>query len=143
MCRLIILAVFLIAIIGCSGYNDPTPPYPLAGRWVVTEVFHDWTEKPEWIGVELLIEQQTTSGGSYTMINTKYDSIWPRSGKWSRSEFEGQLIFDDTLGVAFHLEHKHLIMEKWLPWTARPACMGGMCIPVVTGNWDFTFERVN
>ena len=128
----------------CSD-NDSIQTENFVGDWIVTQVLYDGELKTEWTGTHLTIEQNKIDGGLYSMTDTKYDSIWSSGGTWKKSNEEFKLILDDTLTVDFSSEIMELKIIKRLPWTAQSTCDNetGICLPVVTGLWDFSFEREN
>lgn len=124
----------------CSD-NEPFQPENFVGTWIVTQVLYDDALQTEWTGTHMTLEQNKIDGGLYSMTDTKYDSIWSSNGTWKKSNEQFELIFDDTLTVNFSFENDKLTVIKRLPWTAQSTCNGGICLPVVTGYWDFRFER--
>ncbi|MEX2232539.1 MAG: hypothetical protein WD824_10285 [Cyclobacteriaceae bacterium] len=142
-CRLTISALLSMTTITCSDNNDIFKHENFVGRWVITYVDQDGNIMSEWNGVHLTFEQTTSNSGHYSMTDTKYDSIWSQSGAWRKSDRKSELLLDDTLSVSFHADDATLIIQKYLPWTGQPACNDGICTPIVTGNWEFRFERDN
>jgi hypothetical protein len=141
--RLTFLTLILLTT-NCSD-NDSIKTEHFVGNWTVTQVLYDGELKTEWTGTHLTIEQNKIDGGLYSMTDTKYDSIWSSNGTWKKSNEEFQLILDDTLTVDFSSDSKKLNIIKILPWTAQSTCDPGtgICLPIVTGVWDFKFEREN
>jgi hypothetical protein len=139
--RLTILTLILFTTIRCSENNDSAKPENFIGQWTATEVIYDGTLRSEWTGAHLTFEQDKIDGGLYSMADTRYDSIWSSQGTWTKSNERFKIILDDTLTVDFIFENEKLIISKRLPWTAQSTCTDGICLPVVTGYWDFRFER--
>lgn len=125
--------------------NDSIEIENFIGNWTVSQVLYDGEVKTEWMGTHLTIEQNKIDGGLYSMTDTKYDSIWSSQGTWSKTADQFRLVLDDTLTVDFSSDGQRLNIIKRLPWTAQSTCDSGagVCLPIVTGMWDFKFEREN
>jgi hypothetical protein len=135
---------FLIVILlttGCTDH-DAIEPENFVGNWIVTEVSYDGNLLDEWTGNHLTINQNKIDGGLYSMEDTEYDSIWSSQGTWTKTNVKSQLILDDTETVDFLSDGNKLIIVKWLPSSADKCDPETeVCLPVVTGRWDFRFER--
>jgi hypothetical protein len=135
-------AFFIIVLLTTSHCSDDAIQREnFVGQWRVTQVVQDGVQITGWSGSHLTIEQDKVDGGQYSMNDTKDDSIWNSNGTWAKSDEEQKLILDDTLTVIFAVETDKLTIVKWLQGTGQPTCDNGICLPVVTGNWFFEFER--
>ena len=141
MIRSSLLTFFLLVTLSCSPDNDGIQKEDFVGTWTVTDVLYDNTSMPNWKGARLTIEQDRVDGGRYSMIDTRNDSIWSARGTWTKSTHKGEIILDDTLYANFGAEHNRMSIKKRLPWTATSTCENGICILIVTGYWEFIFER--
>ncbi len=144
MIRQLTFLTLILLMTGCSD-NDSIEIENFIGNWTVSQVLYDGEVKTEWMGTHLTIEQNKIDGGLYSMTDTKYDSIWSSQGTWSRTADQFRLVLDDTLTVDFSSDGQRLNIIKRLPWTAQSTCDSGagVCLPIVTGMWDFKFEREN
>jgi hypothetical protein len=125
----------------CSE-RDPIEHENFVGQWTVSEVIYDGTIKPEWTGRSLVFEQTDLGGGRYSMIDTMYDSIWSAGGTWTKSTDQFELVLDDNWPVWFTCANDELTIIKLIPWTQRSTCdENGICVLIVTGQWEFRFKR--
>ena len=138
--QLTLLVIALLLGSNCSD-DDKTEHDKFLGNWTLTQVTQAGTVMSEWEGSHLAIERTRPDGGLYSMPDTKYDSIWSSNGTWTETTEQLRLIFDDTLTVDVYAEANKLTIAKRLPWTAQQTCDNGICLPIVTGDWTFEFER--
>ena len=135
------MIVLFLGIIRCAGDDDFVKPTAVAGTWTVTHVVYDGILREEWNGVHLIFNENISDHRVYSMSETPYDSIWASEGTWSISANPHELILDDTLTVSYQVYDDQLIIKCQLPWTAQSTCAGGICIPKVSGDWEFKFQR--
>jgi hypothetical protein len=141
MLKLCVIFFLIVSTICSCSDSDSIQKESFVGRWKVTQATHDYEPMPEWEGSRLTIEQDKVKSGRYKMTDTRYDSIWGSHGIWSKSD-ANRLILDDHITAVFSLKANGLIISKTLPETGD-ICHDSICIPVVSGQWDFLFEREN
>ena len=142
MIKQLTFLTLILMTTSCSD-NDSIQTENFVGNWTVAKVLYDGELKSEWTGTHLTIKQNKINGGLYSMIDTKHDSIWSSQGTWTITNEQFRLVLDDTLTVAFSSDGLKLNIIKRLPWTGQSTCDSetGICLPIVTGMWDFRFER--
>ena len=134
------LLLFVLVLVVCCKKEDAGQSDPLVGTWTMTAVSADGVAKPEWTGSHLVIQQNGEGSGTYAMTDTRYDSIWSAGGIWRKSG-SSVLIFDDSVSTGYSATAGNLTVIKILPWTGHQVCTDDICLPEVTGVWNFEFEQ--
>lgn len=135
------MIIVVLCIVRCSGDEDFTNPNLITGEWTVTQVVFDGTLQEEWRGVQLIFEGKLSDRGVYSMKETPYDSIWAAGGTWAKSPKPQELILNDTLSISYQIYDNELTISSYLPWTARSVCADDICMPKVSGEGEFKFQR--
>lgn len=135
-----VLIALSSAFVSCSD-NDAVHSEQFVGSWIVTQADHDGIIVEEWVGTHLSIQQTEINIGIYSMTDTKNDSIWSSNGTWTKSLVEQELILDDTVTANIYYSVDRLTIVKLLPWTSSETCENDICLPMVTGFWNFELEK--
>lgn len=116
----------------CSG--------SLEDDWVITQALQDGIEREEWEGLTLSFESNAHGGGGYAMVDTPFENIWPSRGIWSINTTD-DLILDGIPAEEFCAGPGGLLISRWISWPVSSAGSGIDENTIVTGYWQFRFER--
>lgn len=134
----ILLAFFWI--LGCSHSDNLNHYEPFVGHWVITEAASDTMDQPEWKGLNLDIFQTSEKGGTYSLPDSPYDSIWSSAGQWSSQNKPDSFIRDNNLQVTCFKSNDVLQLYFVIP-VIKPCNPPEPCLAVVYGNWLFNLKK--
>jgi|GEM_PF-3319349 hypothetical protein len=114
----------------------------LSGEWKINNVTYDGMIQAEWAGTTLTFTRLAQDSGSYKLSHSPADSIWNSIGSWKDIDSK-RFVREDQIEVMYWREQdtRMLILDFYLPWTRQSTCDDGICLPVVTGQWNFALER--
>jgi hypothetical protein len=122
--------------------DEPVNKHEFIGRWYVSQAQQDAAALSDWTGIEVVFDQITYDSGRYTLSQTQDDSVWNVSGTWAKSENQNNFVRNDNIVVYYGIHKDVLYLSMWLPWTQESTCSDGICLPIVTGNWDFELKQL-
>ena len=102
------LAILSLTLFQCTSDDVSFDKKEFQGNWVISEVIYDGVLQDEWVGAKVYFDQLNQGGGTYSLTNTPYDSIWRSDGIWSTTDKASTFLRDNDVLVEYWFDNNNI-----------------------------------